>query len=126
MNWEALAVIGGFAVLLGIALYIPAHWWARRQLSRSHDQNARTTKSTWTCEKCGGDKRLMFIRAPWLIVSSVALLLLLLFGVRHVITAPAMQLLVTYLGGALALAPALSTVRIRCVDCEPQSNKQAW
>ena len=117
MNWEALAVIGGFAILLGITLYIPARWWAKRQLSRSHGEKAWTAGSTWTCEKCGGEKRLMFIRAPWLIASSVFLVLLLFYVVRHVITDPAMQLLAIYLGGFLALAPALYTVRIKCVDC---------
>jgi hypothetical protein len=32
MNWEAFAVIGAFALLLGIVLYIPGRWWARRKL----------------------------------------------------------------------------------------------
>ena len=120
MNWEALAVIGSFAILLGFALYIPARWWTKRQLSGAHGDKARTA---WTCDKCGGEKRLMFIRAPWLIVCSVALVLMLFLVVRPVVTNPAAQLLATYLGGVLALAPALSTVRIRCVDCEPKLNE---
>ncbi len=32
MNWEALLVIGGFTALLGLLLYIPGRWWAKRQL----------------------------------------------------------------------------------------------
>lgn len=120
MNWEALAVIGSLAILLGLALYIPARWWAKRQLSGAYGDKAR---AAWTCEKCGGEKRLTFIRAPWLVVCSVALVLMLFLVVRHVITSPAVQLLATYLGGVLALAPALSTVRIRCVGCERQLNE---
>ncbi len=126
MNWEALIVIGGFAVLLGLSLYIPGRWWAKRQLKRAHDESDGKARTDWTCERCGGRKRLMFLRAPWLIVFSVVLILLLIIAVRTLIMSPAMQLLVTYFGGALALAPALSTLRIRCVDCEPQFKEKTW
>jgi hypothetical protein len=121
MNWEALAVIGSLAALLGIALYIPARWWAKRQLDRSDNEKAGAAQSTWTCEKCGGEKRLSFVRAPRLIASSVVLVALLFFVVRYVITDQAMKIVAIYLGGVLALAPALSTLRIRCLGCESQS-----
>ena len=124
MNWEALAVIGSFALLLGFVLYIPARWWARRQTNRPGDEKAGTERLAWMCEKCGGRKRLKFIRAPWLIVCTVVLVLLLLLAVRHVVANPVMQLLAIYIGGAIALAPALSTIRISCVDCEPQFEEE--
>jgi len=31
MHWEALIVIGGFALILGAVLLVPGLWWARRK-----------------------------------------------------------------------------------------------
>ena len=32
MAWDAIFIIGGFCKLLGVLLYVPARWWARRKL----------------------------------------------------------------------------------------------
>lgn len=80
----------------------------------------------FTCEKCGGRKRLFFVRAPRLILGTIILLVALFFGIRPQITNPATLALVTYVGLALAMVPALSTLRIRCLDCEPQFKDQTW
>jgi hypothetical protein len=32
MNWEAFFVIGSLTVVLGVLLYVPGRWWARRKL----------------------------------------------------------------------------------------------
>ena len=119
-------MIGGFAVLLGLLLYIPGRWWAKRELRRAHDESVGKARTDWTCEKCGGRKRLMFLRAPWLIVSSIIPILLLFIAVRPLITSPVMQSLVTYIWLALALVPAVSTLRVRCLDCEPQFKEKTW
>ena len=37
MNWEAIFVIGGFTIILGIVLLIPGIWWARRKSKQHSD-----------------------------------------------------------------------------------------
>ena len=32
MNWEAFWVIGAICAVLGVLLYVPAHWWAKRRV----------------------------------------------------------------------------------------------
>jgi len=78
------------------------------------------------CEKCGGRKQIFFVRAPGLILGTVLLLVALFVGVRPQITNQTTLALVTYVGLALALVPALSTLRIRCLNCEPQFKDRTW
>lgn len=49
MDWEALGVIGLFALALGVLLYVPARIWAKRKLRAepgSHPK-LRLTKTGW-------------------------------------------------------------------------------
>ena len=41
MDWEGLALTALLCLPLGVLLYIPARWWAKRQLARS-PANSRT------------------------------------------------------------------------------------
>ena len=48
MNWEVLLVIGSFTTLLGLLLYVPSRWWAKRQLKNVPDGSvgkARVTRA---------------------------------------------------------------------------------
>ena len=74
----------------------------------------------FTCQKCGGRKQIFFVRAPWLILGTILWLVALFVCVRPQITNPTTLALVTYVGIAIALVSALSTLRIRCLECEPQ------
>lgn len=46
MNWEAVLVIGGFSVLLGIVLYVPGRWWAKRKLREAPAASAARVRVT--------------------------------------------------------------------------------
>lgn len=45
MNWEAFAAIGTFTLVLGVMLYIPARWWAKRK-RREHPNSDATLRVT--------------------------------------------------------------------------------
>lgn len=40
MNWEAFAAIGIFTLVLGVVLYVPARWWAKRKVREHPNSNA--------------------------------------------------------------------------------------
>ena len=111
MNWEAVLVIGGVTLILGVVLLIPGLFWARRQ--------ARKVDHRYLCERCGGTKRLFFVRAPARLVMS-ALLVSAVVAAAHYLPNDISRLLVVYLGIPIAVAPALSLLRIRCLACEPE------
>ena len=46
MNWEALLVIGSFTILLGLLLYVPGRWWAKRQLKNAPDGSVGKARVT--------------------------------------------------------------------------------
>lgn len=45
MNWEALIIIGLFTLSLGVLIFVPAWFWAKRKL---HDHPAARTKIKMT------------------------------------------------------------------------------
>ncbi len=47
LNWEAVVAVGAFTAILGLALCLPARWWARRKLEVAPSEvrtNFRFTK----------------------------------------------------------------------------------
>jgi len=73
----------------------------------------------YLCERCGGAKRLFFVRGPWRIVVSVALLVVV-GALWLYLPDETSRYLLIYFGIGISLVPAISLLRIRCLVCEPE------
>lgn len=46
MDWKALLIIGGMCLVLGLVLYVPAHYWAKRRLRRAPQESSLKLRIT--------------------------------------------------------------------------------
>ena len=79
----------------------------------------------WICEACGEKKKLFFLRSPIRVIVSAGGLGIV-FLVSRYIDDQILRLAVLYIGGVIALIPAGSMLRVRCLICEPGWVGKAW
>ncbi len=72
-----------------------------------------------TCPTCGGKKQL-FAERSWPRLSFSVLTLAALFYLRDYAPNPTWALAIIYIGGTIAVMPAATLIRIRCLQCEPE------
>jgi hypothetical protein len=84
-----------------------------------------TTNAQYSCDHCGGAKRLFLERGPVQLALSVSLFTLILLF-QGAVPAGWLRLAFVYVMGAVALLPALSLIRIRCLKCEPEWKDKLW
>jgi hypothetical protein len=87
MNWEALSVIGLFALALGALLYLPAIIWARLNMRSEPNKHPRVRLT----------------RVGWALVFAAVLVLFGGFGLQYVAPQSAIGALVKSPSGRLVL-----------------------
>ena len=97
MNWEALLVIGGFTILLGLLLYLPGRWWARRQLAKSPDGSPAKARVT---------------RAGYLFFGIMIGLLFIGFSQEHIAPTSSLGEFVSNRGGRWIFAGAILAIAV--------------
>jgi hypothetical protein len=79
----------------------------------------------YQCDRCGGAKRLFFVRGPVQLAISAALVALAII-VRNTLPDGLLQSLLVSGGIGLAILTAASLLRIRCLNCEPEWKEKMW
>lgn len=84
------------------------------------------TDDSWQCDECSGRKSLFFERAPGRVLFGVLLIIVYFVLVVPRIPDSLGGLILMYLLGGLALLPIVGTLRIRCLECEPEWKSRMW
>jgi hypothetical protein len=73
----------------------------------------------YLCLSCGGRKQLFIERKPIKVMASI-ILLGVCFLAMGLLPETGIGIVMLPLGLALALAPAITLIKIRCLECEPE------
>ena len=83
------------------------------------------TGGEYHCDRCGGTKRLFFVRGPAQITLSVTLVAVVIL-LRYILPDGWPKFVALSIGIVAALLPAISLLRIRCLVCEPEWQNKMW
>lgn len=121
MHWEAVFVIGGFSLVFGLVLYLPARWWARRRLRAMPQESIGRSRIT---------------PLGWVVYGLMTVVMMLGFSLQHlapetwpgrfVSTSRGMLIFVVVLAAAWsALEALLASFGLRCWE-RPPGVAAAW
>jgi len=82
-------------------------------------------KKDFPCKRCGGEKKVIFERKPLLLLISAVCVPAVLLALSQT-GDPLLKAGLLYLGLPLALGPAIATIHIRCLRCEPEWKERMW
>lgn len=83
------------------------------------------TAREYHCDRCGGMKRLFFVRGSARIAISVAFAAFVII-LANAVPDGLLKSAGIYIGVVAALLPVVSLLRIRCLICEPEWKEKMW